>query len=306
MFDWHWLFTQEAQDYAKIVGAVIPAASALLAVATLVHGLRIYHKSVLDKNTDISLKIEESYRKELGTLLACEYMPEYNRSFLPALNKSILACQRRLLDSESVDYCLEESFTKEESQAIDRIESMLRHFFHASITAEANKSVRSLLELHRYYLALFVRGEQPNAARADLRDYIQVYWPAVFEWGLALQHDRPWYRRWQDRSDPLAVHRESVEQRAFELHVIRAASGNAGSPDVDWREAETELRSRVKELLATTEARRSDFRKAMTEIRNEERLQSRWISRPYGKWKQRRRVSKAARTRRETVVVNDG
>jgi hypothetical protein len=271
-FDWTWLFEDSGRNFATVVSAMIAAATASFAMISLVVVLRTYRRSAIDKNTEVALKVEETYRKELATMLACEYLPEYNRTFLPALVKSVAASQWQLLGPASGQSGTER-LSQEEFDAIHRLESMLRHFYFALKTLEANPSLKSLLENAEHYLTLFTRDSEE---RPDLRDYIELYWQTVFKSGMKLQKKEEHKTTFllNKRLDPTAVHDEEIAKRAFQIRLGRG-SGHGQDQKEDLRLAEEELRRECRALRDKTEKDRGAWRREIARVRKSRLL--RWL-----------------------------
>lgn len=257
------LTSDQARNFGTLLSSLVAVIAAIVGFLSLKHVYRTYEKSAMDKSTDVAIKLEETYRVELATMLACEYVPDYNRLFLPALVKANLTTQNQMVEGCKVGTPVE-SYSEQESLAINQLESMLRYYHFALSVSDANTSLSKLIQHHAYYLGLFTRDCDE---RADLRDYIERHWPEVFNWGLRLQSQVE-VRYHGCLSDPLAVHWEEIAKRAFEIYIARLVDGKQGSEVDDWNAAESQLREGVERMLASTQTHRAALRQELARRRD--------------------------------------
>ncbi|WP_439644152.1 hypothetical protein, partial [Gemmatimonas sp.] len=71
---------------------------------------------------------------------------------------------------------------KKEDRALKELESALRHLHICWHVRGAGSHARAIDDAYRYYLQLVVSDKRP-----ELRDYVQRFWPNIYQWGKRLE-----------------------------------------------------------------------------------------------------------------------
>lgn len=155
------------------VVAWAPTAGILVAALWAFHTFRSNTRAT---HADLLLKLEESYRSQLPTLLRLEYLRVYEHEFVEALRRANKSADAA---GDGIGY------TNAESAAIDALEAALRHFLLAAHLRKLGVARRAIDNTHAYYLRMFV-----NDDHQDLAVYLRRYWATVYFW--APLAGRPW------------------------------------------------------------------------------------------------------------------
>jgi len=152
-------------DWAKLVALVLGGGWALWT----------YDRNRRIKAAEILVELEKEYQERvIRTLLAIEYSETYEKYFRNALIK--------------VRDAPESIFTTLESENVDHLERVLRHFFLCARLRGLGVDNGALNISYKYYLGVMTSKE-----RCELVWYMKTYWRRVFEWAQECMAP-PWKR----------------------------------------------------------------------------------------------------------------
>jgi hypothetical protein len=156
--------TMELSEWIKILVVVVGAPWALVT----------FRRNNRIKAAELFLKLEDECHQCLPTLLKLESLDDYKETYKAALAKSIPSGPRQ--------------YTRPQSNAIDEVEKVLRHFHACYHVRRLGVDAGALDRTYSYYLKMCVSDQ-----RSELRDYLKHFWPNVFFWAQCI--GEPWPKR---------------------------------------------------------------------------------------------------------------
>lgn len=138
-------------EFIKVIAIIVGGAWAIVT----------YRKSNRIKAAEILNTTETNFSKHIPILLDIEYWPSYKNIQLAIKN-------------------VKGNCTSSKDDAIiEKLDSMFRHFHTCYYIKKLKVDGGVFTDCYHYYLGLFIA-----LGREELRDYIESYWPTVYNWSM--------------------------------------------------------------------------------------------------------------------------